>query len=396
MSCSCWPPPTRRRCCPPSAAAPSTSSSACSAGDVLERPAPRHQRRRRPGRADRSHRPGRPPRPRLGPRRPVGARPGRRRRRRSRTRARSSTTSSRRCATATSGRALAAVAEACAAGRDPRRLPRNCSPTCATPSSPSWPAARSDLPDEAADRAEEQGRRLGPAAWSGPWRRSATPSSQMREALDPRVSPRGRPRAHRPPRHRRVACRPLERIERLERGGGAQRAPVPAEPTAERGAMSAATATGSCGCRSRRPGPKKAPGATHEDARRPRRRKRRPASASCPRVATSSPPRGPTTILPTLAPQGQRAVLRGRFVSVDGRRRRLRPATELHRAGPRSTRPTSRTALAAHFGRRCRCTRRRRRPGHRRRPRRRRRRRPRRSRLRRADAPTGRPRPRTV
>ena len=64
------------------------------------------------------------------------------------------------------GRALAGVADACATGREPRRITEELSPTSATTSSPSWPAS-AEPPHEAADRAEQQCRRLGRPPWCG-------------------------------------------------------------------------------------------------------------------------------------------------------------------------------------------------------------------------------------
>ena len=361
---SCWPRPTRRRCCPPSAAARSTSSS----GSARRRVLGEHLR---DSTADagldvsrRGHRPGRQPRPRLGARRAVGARPGGRGGARRGRGARSSTRWSRRCASATSAGRSWPSAEGAPPATTPRqlaeellahlrnRLPRDHGPQRA-----------STLPDESGRRAEEQGRRLGPGRAScGRWRRSATRSSHMREALDPRVMPRGRARPRQPgPTSTSSPAALLERIERLERGAvGAGRPPPPPDgrprprkpPAPPRQAPPGAAVAAARRGQARRPA---APSAAAEP-RRPSRRRRRP-----PNRRTAWRPSCPTA---RRAHHGvgrrhaRRSWHRARCALGGGplrRRRRRRgrfalPRTPTSRPAPRSTSRRSRRRCAEHFG----------------------------------------------
>jgi DNA polymerase-3 subunit gamma/tau len=125
------------------------------------------------------------------------------------------------------GAALAAVAEGCAAGRDPRRLAEELLAHLRNNFLAIMARGSLTLSDEAAARAEEQGRRLGPAALVRAMEALGDALMQMREALDPRVSLEvALVRVARP----EVDIAPaalVERIERLERGQATR--PEPAE-----------------------------------------------------------------------------------------------------------------------------------------------------------------------
>jgi DNA polymerase III subunit gamma/tau len=150
------------------------------------------------------------------------------------------------------GRALTAVADGCAAGRDPRRITeellahlRNAFLAIMAPSALA-------LPDDAATQAEQQGHRLGPAALVRAMESVGDALTQMRDALDPRVSLEvALVRVARPEVDTSLASI-VERVERLERGQqarpvadagpaapGAAPAPAAAAPTGGRPALGA-------------------------------------------------------------------------------------------------------------------------------------------------------------
>ena len=131
------------------------------------------------------------------------------------------------------GRALTAVAEGCAAGREPRRITeellahlRNAFLAIMAPSALA-------LPDDAATQAEQQGHRLGPAALVRAMESVGDALTQMRDALDPRVSLEvALVRIARPEVDASLSSI-VERVERLERGQQARPAPtVDVEPAA--------------------------------------------------------------------------------------------------------------------------------------------------------------------
>ncbi|HZN14152.1 MAG TPA: DNA polymerase III subunit gamma/tau [Acidimicrobiales bacterium] len=132
------------------------------------------------------------------------------------------------------GRALAAVADGCAAGRDPRRLAEELLAHLRNNFLAIMARSTLSLSDDAADRAEEQGRRLGPAALVRAMEAAGDALMQMREALDPRVSLEvALVRVARPEVDVSMAAL-VERVERLERGtvdrtAEPTSAPAPAE-----------------------------------------------------------------------------------------------------------------------------------------------------------------------
>jgi DNA polymerase-3 subunit gamma/tau len=116
------------------------------------------------------------------------------------------------------GRVLAAVAEGCASGRDPRRIAEELLAHLRNNFLAIMARSTLTLPDEAADRVEQQARRLGPAALVRAMEALGDALMQMREALDPRVSLEvALVRVARPETDASPAAL-LERIERLERG----------------------------------------------------------------------------------------------------------------------------------------------------------------------------------
>ena len=135
------------------------------------------------------------------------------------------------------GRALAGVADACATGREPRRIAEELLAHLRNNFLAIMARGSLNLADDAADRAEQQGRRLGPAALVRAMEALGDALMQMREALDPRVSLEvALVRIARPEVDTSPAAL-VERIERLERGApaapAARQAAPQAEPSAE-------------------------------------------------------------------------------------------------------------------------------------------------------------------
>ena len=86
------------------------------------------------------------------------------------------------------GRALAAVAEGCSAGRDPRRLAEELLAHLRNVFLAAMARSLVDLPDDAAARVDEQARRLGRARITRALETVGDALLDMREAIDPRVS----------------------------------------------------------------------------------------------------------------------------------------------------------------------------------------------------------------
>ena len=116
------------------------------------------------------------------------------------------------------GRALVAVADGCAAGRDARRLAGEVLDHLRNGFLATMAPRLVELPDTARERVEEQARRLGPAALVRAMEALGQAQIDMREALDPRVClETALVRVTRPDTDVAPAAL-LERIERLERG----------------------------------------------------------------------------------------------------------------------------------------------------------------------------------
>ena len=218
------------------------------------------------------------------------------------------------------GRALVGVAEACAAGRDPRRTAeevlahlRNCFLAI---------MARSALtiPDAAADRAEEQGRRLGPAALVRAMEALGDALMQMREALDPRVSLEvALVRVARP----EVDTTPagiVERLERLERGGVTAAAPTPEPAPQPAAARTAPDPKAKPALGAIQGTQKKAPAQAPAKAAAQPKAATRPAAAAAPNGALPTRDDLTTAWADAILPKLSRKVavwFKGRFVSVD-------------------------------------------------------------------------------
>jgi DNA polymerase-3 subunit gamma/tau len=133
------------------------------------------------------------------------------------------------------GRALMAVAQACSAGRDARRVAEDLLSHLRNAFLATMARSLVMLPDDAAVAVEEQGRRLGPAGITRAVDEIGSALADMREALDPRVSLEvALVRLTRPDSDTSTGAL-LERIERLERaaaGGTPVATASPSTPTA--------------------------------------------------------------------------------------------------------------------------------------------------------------------
>src|SRR4051812_22614050 len=129
-----------------------------------------------------------------------------------------------------SGRALVAVAEAMAAGRDPRQLASDVLEHLRNAFLATFAESLVPLPDDALVQVAEQARRMGPAAVVRAMETLGETLVEMREALDTRISLEvALVRIARPDADVSPAAL-LERIERLERGlSGHVTAPARAE-----------------------------------------------------------------------------------------------------------------------------------------------------------------------
>ena len=256
------------------------------------------------------------------------------------------------------GRALAAVAEGISLGRDPRRLAEELLAHLRNAFLAVMARSLVDLPDDAAVRVEEQGRRIGPAGLTRAMDAVGDALTDMREALDPRVSLEvAIVRIARPDTDPSPAAL-LERIERLERsgggGGGGGGRPqrddaVPAEAEAPRpvpaGATEARKALG--GVKKARPAPSPRASAA-------------PAAAASPVAAPAEPGRIPTrdeltaawadVVLPKLAPKTRAIYAAGRWVDGEGDGGAFALPNEVHRTRADKHRADVEAALAAHFG----------------------------------------------
>ena len=256
------------------------------------------------------------------------------------------------------GRALAAVAEGIGLGRDPRRLAEELLAHLRNAFLAVMARSLVDLPDDAAVRVEEQGRRIGPAGLTRAMDAIGDALTDMREALDPRVSLEvAIVRIARPDTDPSPAAL-LERIERLERAGGGggggggrpQRDEAPAVASesprpAPAGVGEARKALG--GVKKARPTP-------------PRADAPAPAVVAAAAVAPSEPGRIPTrdeltaawadVVLPKLAPKTRAIYAAGRWVDGQGDGGAFALPNEVHRGRADKHRADVEAALANHFG----------------------------------------------
>ena len=274
------------------------------------------------------------------------------------------------------GRALVAVAEGCAAGHDPRRLAEDLLEHLRCSFLSTMAPKLADLPEEAAKRADDQARRLGPAALVRAMETVGEALAEMREALDPRVTLEvALVRLTKPEADSSPAAL-LERIERLERrvDGGES---VPAAPTAAAAVPRPA------------PAPPPASPAPTPPAKPPSNPTRRGALGAFRNQQTASaaaaqPPPAPApepvvevvepvaepealagelpsrddltmawgdSVLTGLRPRVKALFSAGRFLSVGDGKARFALPNVAHKEQAESHRETVESALAAHYGR---------------------------------------------
>jgi DNA polymerase-3 subunit gamma/tau len=282
------------------------------------------------------------------------------------------------------GAALAAVAERCGAGHDPRQIATDVLERLRQTLLVSVSRALVGLPDEELDAVEAEAHRLGRPATVRAMEVLGETLVDMREAPDPRIL-------------LEVAlvrlCRPeldsspaalLERIERLERAL-AGRPPAPAAPSAPAPAPAAAppvaapppaaaappppapaAASGAAGARlalggvrsAAKPlsGPPPAAAASAPPPVPPARPPRPPAGASPP-AGTPLPSRDELTlawgdkVLMSLSPRAKSRFRVGRFVASEGDRATFALPNAIHRDRCEEVRVDVEQALEAHFGR---------------------------------------------
>jgi DNA polymerase-3 subunit gamma/tau len=262
------------------------------------------------------------------------------------------------------GRALTAVAEACAAGRDPRRVAEELIEHLRNAFLLTMSPSLVDLPDEARARVEDQARRMGPAGLVRAMEAVGQAIAEMKEALDARISLEvALVRVARPDADVTPAAL-LERIERLERAA-AERASEPARAAAHEALPTPATASG----------PAPAPRASLGAMRTPRLPP--PPAQAAPPPPAEAPPPAPAESLPPPAPAAgpggmpsrddltkawgdsvlkqlpQRAKARfapGRFVRVEGDTVEFALPNAIHRDRCDEVRGDVEAALSTHFG----------------------------------------------
>jgi DNA polymerase-3 subunit gamma/tau len=159
-------------------------------------------------------------------------------------------------------RALVAVAQACAAGRDPRRLAADLVEHLHQAFLLTQAPGLVALPDQTRDRLAEQAHRMGPAALVRAIETLGQAQVEMREALDPRITlDTALVRLARPEADASPAAL-LERLERLERQLRAQQGAEGAAPAGPAPAPSSrpAASTGPGGAAASRPAPSAGPG----------------------------------------------------------------------------------------------------------------------------------------
>jgi DNA polymerase-3 subunit gamma/tau len=258
------------------------------------------------------------------------------------------------------GRALTAVAEACAAGRDPRRLAEELLEHLRSAFLVTMAPTLVDLPDDSRDRVEDQARRLGPAGLVRAMEAVGQAVADMKEALDPRISLEvALVRVARPDADVTPAAL-LERIERLERKL-ADQATEPARaaaheavpPAPEAGVADAPRATLGALRKPRTPPQATAP--TPEPA---------PAPTAAPPAPSRAPAAGPggmpsrddltkawgDSVLGSLPQRARARFSGGRFVAVEGDTAVFALPNAIHCERCEEVRPEVEAALAAHFG----------------------------------------------
>ncbi|MEY2568808.1 MAG: polymerase subunit gamma/tau [Actinomycetota bacterium] len=253
------------------------------------------------------------------------------------------------------GRALAAVAEGIGLGRDPRRLSEELLAHLRNAFLAVMARSLVDLPDDMAVRVEEQGRRMGPAGLTRAMDIIGDALTDMREAVDPRVSLEvAIVRIARPDTDPSPAAL-LERIERLERGAPrttpAEASPGPTDPepvpasavVQDEGVQTARKALG--GVKKARPAP--APSAPPA----PRRQ-----AESAPAVVGRIPSRDELTaawadaVMPKLQAKTRAIFAAGRWVDGGADTAAFALPNDVHRGRAEKHRADVEAQLAAHFG----------------------------------------------
>jgi DNA polymerase-3 subunit gamma/tau len=233
------------------------------------------------------------------------------------------------------GRALAAVAEGCAAGRDPRRLAEDLLAHLRNAFLALMARSLIDLPDDAAVRVEEQARRIGAPGLTRAMELLGEALLDMREALDPRVSLEvALVRVARPDADASPAAL-LERIERLERGMSGQAAgPAVTEARQALGAVKKTTKKAAA--------PEPAPS--------------KPEPKRSPRQGAPFPSRDDLTagwadeVLPKLSQKARARFRVGRWVDADGEVATFALPNTFHCDKAEDVRLEVEQALSEHYG----------------------------------------------
>jgi DNA polymerase III subunit gamma/tau len=262
------------------------------------------------------------------------------------------------------GRALLAIAEACSAGLDPRRLATDALEHLRNAFLMAMKAAELvAVPDVARDRLAEQAARLGPAGLTRAMEAIGQAVIDMREALDPRITLEvavvrlARPDADVSP------AALLERIEKLERGlsghvtePARQEARAVAEAPAPATATPRPTATGPAGAkaalgalRNRPAPPPPAPAAPPKPAAAPTPKAAAPAAGDLPTRDELTKAWG-DTVLASLPRKAQARFAAGRFVAVEDGAAVFALPNGIHRDRCEEVRAEVEQALAQHLG----------------------------------------------
>ena len=258
------------------------------------------------------------------------------------------------------GRALAAVAEATATGRDPRRLAEDLLAQLRNAFLATMARSLVALPDDAIAQAEDQGRRLGPAGMTRAMEAVGDALTEMREALDLRVCLEvALVRLTKPEVDASLPAL-LERVERLERGlAGVSSAPARAEARqaaapAEAPPPASATTTGRAlgAVRKAQKASAAAPAQSTASAPAPAPAPEAPAPAK----GGAFPTRDDLTaawadeILPKLSQRARARFRVGRWVSADGGVASFALPNEPHRKMSDEVRGDVEETVSAHFG----------------------------------------------
>src|SRR5581483_9479089 len=256
------------------------------------------------------------------------------------------------------GRALAAVAEATATGRDPRRLAEDLLGQLRNAFLATMARSLVALPDDAIAQAEDQGRRLGAAGMTRAMETVGDALTEMREALDLRVCLEVALVRLTKPEVDATLPALLERVERLERGlsdvssaparAEARQAAAPAPAPAPPSATTTGRALGAVRKAQKAAAPAQAAEASSV------------APVAAPEPARPSGGAFPTRddltaawadeILPKLSQRARARFRVGRWVSADGGVASFALPNEPHRKMSDEVRGDVEETVSAHFG----------------------------------------------